>query len=52
MKLFRYIDKDGLYFLIALFWKTFKDQEEEIKNLKTKLGNIETHAILDSSYEP
>lgn len=52
MKLFKYIDNDGLYFLIALFWNVFKKQEKEIKDLETKLGKLETHAILDSSYEP
>lgn len=52
MKLFRYLDNDGLYFLIALIWTAFKKQEKTIENLQTKLENIETHAILDSSYEP
>lgn len=47
----KYVDRDGLFYLIFLMSLTIKNQNETIDELKTRIEQLETHAILDSNEE-
>lgn len=44
----KYLDADGLFYLMFLMILEIKNQNGIIEGLKTKIEQLEIHAILDS----